>query len=84
MLWRYVIALKSKSGENTMKIEVERPFLTITPYFGILYFFQMVVRRVSLRNVCHLLGVDGCYLNTKYNGKILMVLLGIQIIIIIL
>nr|XP_004489869.1 uncharacterized protein LOC101510316 [Cicer arietinum] len=71
-LWRYFAKLRRASVENTCKINIDRPCLTLQPRFSSFYFcFDDSKKKGFLRGCRPFIGVDGCHLKTKYGGTLL-------------
>ncbi|CAL5209297.1 unnamed protein product [Lathyrus oleraceus] len=72
-LWRYVAELIRVNHGNTVKINVERPFPLIQQKFGSFYFYFDDCNKGFINGCRPFAGVDGCHLNTKYGGQLLIV-----------
>ncbi|MCI01969.1 hypothetical protein A2U01_0022999, partial [Trifolium medium] len=73
MLWRYADELRRVSKGNTIKINVERPDPSLLPRFGSFYFCFEGSKKGFIHGCRPFIGVDGCYLKTKYGGQLLIV-----------
>ncbi|GAU49696.1 hypothetical protein TSUD_181940 [Trifolium subterraneum] len=69
----YAEELRRVSKGNTIKINVERPYLSLLPRFESFYFCFEGSKKGFIHGCRPFIGVDGCHLKTKYGGQLLIV-----------
>ncbi|KAI5442403.1 hypothetical protein KIW84_011467 [Lathyrus oleraceus] len=75
LLWRYSVELRRVNSGNTCKINLTRVGPTIQPRFSNFYFYLDGLKKGLTTSCRPFIGVDGCYLKTKY-GRTLLIAVG--------
>lgn len=72
LLWRYSTELRRVNSENTCKINLTRVRPTIQPRFNNFYFCLDGLKKGFTTSCRPFIRVDGCHLNTKFGGTLLI------------